>query len=350
MVLACFSADPELSDVCRDSLNALGLDVDVSQSHSVDTFSDGDIEIVEFQSLRLPLSSKAARKWKPRIYLIDREDIDDFLLKVRPPYCAILKPVNEHSLAMALRDAMELASISAGGDPRSETDGLLRLSARAQLLLQVADQDRMRFLGRVAHDLKGPITALSGYCDLLIDDELGRLQPQQSSTVARMQKTVDRLSRMAADILELSVNAEIDRPRPLQLGDIGKVIGHAVREFMPVASAKRLRMVTRVENCPAPIAFDTAGLESVVANLLENAYRFTPAAGLIEVSAYPATRRQKRDWSQASGDAGSAAGVGDLPDHRQSPSGLDLGGKQAGRTVIFVCHSIFESSSTVDAD
>ena len=94
---------------------------------------------------------------------------------------------------------------------RADRDEILQCLIQANLKLQEYDQDRTTFLARAVHDFRAPLTAISGYCGLLLGEPLGPLTENQREVLRRMQHSTKRLSRMASAMFQLSVGRHVKR-------------------------------------------------------------------------------------------------------------------------------------------
>ena len=81
---------------------------------------------------------------------------------------------------------------------------MLQYLLQANLKLQEYDQDRTNFLAHSVHDFRAPLTAIQGYCSLLLDGQMGALTPEQTKILERMQRSVKRLARLTAGMLQMS--------------------------------------------------------------------------------------------------------------------------------------------------
>jgi hypothetical protein len=136
---------------------------------------------------------------EPRcILLIARDQLT--LLRGRIDFAGVrlvLKPVNQALLRGVLEEALSehesRQAVGAAEQMRLERDELLQHLLHANLRLQEYDQDRTNFLTHSVHDLRAPLTAVQGYCSLLIENQLGPLNPEQRNVLERMERSVRRL-------------------------------------------------------------------------------------------------------------------------------------------------------------
>jgi signal transduction histidine kinase len=274
--------------MCRESL--LELDVQSCDVVELDPNSepcDADIEIRDFR-LAAGLNPGEGGTGRPVVvYLVNHDDTDRFLSEATCGAWAILTPVSARVLTATLRHAIEIAKSENQAGSSAARMWPRGSGARAYLDLQVHDQDRTRFLARAAHDMKTPLSAIGGYCDLLLNGDFGKLARRQRDAIATMQKSVERLNRMAQDLFRLSVRAGVDNTPPMQVGDISAAVADSARDLASMTRARGVHVARLVERCPEPVLFDRTGVERVILNLVENACRFTPPSGSIKVKGYP---------------------------------------------------------------
>jgi signal transduction histidine kinase len=170
---------------------------------------------------------------------------------------------------------------------RVERDLLLQHLLEANLKLQEYEQDRSGFLARAAHDIRAPLVAISGYCGMLFDRQLGPLNEGQLTALQKMQHSVRRMTRLANGMLQISMGRELDSEPKMKVGDIHALIQQAIDEVRPVAESKRLNLEADVTPPPEPLQFEPWQIEQVLVNLLDNACRLTPRGESIQVKAFP---------------------------------------------------------------
>jgi signal transduction histidine kinase len=128
--------------------------------------------------------------------------------------------------------------------------------------------------------------AVQGYCSLLLDGQLGALNAEQQKVLERMQRSVKRLSRLTAGMFQMSVGPHTPRRPPRGAGDIQACITQAVHEVAPVLDSKQIEIGLQVTPPRARLQIDEMQMEQVLVNLLDNASRFTPRGGRIEIRSY----------------------------------------------------------------
>jgi len=296
MKVRLVSTDHQLHELCRQTLAAFpGREWDFAASAPNSPWPEGDLLIWDFNpdmSLPHELDFKEEQK---NIFLVQRKQLGAF--RDRLPLAAVatlLKPVNRAALRTFLEHAMaryEAHKSGAGAVSRelsrSDRDEMLQCLLHANLKLQEYDQDRTNFLARAVHDFRTPLSALNGYSGLLLGQQLGPLTGQQAEVLQRMQHSIKRLSRMATAMFQLSVGNHVQNAPDLQPADIEACIDQALHEVAPAAQEKHLDISVLV-TCPSrTLYFEAAQIEQVLMNLLDNACKFTPKHGSIEIRGYP---------------------------------------------------------------
>lgn len=232
-------------------------------------------------------------------YLVPAAHLDRLRAEVPEAEGSILlKPVS----GVVLRAFLDSAALIRGrqeiGTLRANRDEMLQHLLHANLRLQEYDQQRTNMIARALHDFHAPLTALSGFCGLFTTGELGPLSTMQREILLRMQRSTKRISSMAAAMFELSAGPRLGRAAELREADILEAVHQAAHEVGPQAREKNIEIRTdRVVPPPVALHFDTGQLEQVLVNLFDNACRFVPKHGFIEVAGYPYfwDRRQPPD-------------------------------------------------------
>jgi signal transduction histidine kinase len=226
-------------------------------------------------------------KWNPlrHVILVDRKDLPEFHARLGAvEKYVILKPVARTSLATFV---IAVISHRAARSLRGDRDQMLQCLIQANLKLQENDQERTAFLARAVHDFRAPLTALIGYCGLLLTEPMGRLSEAQSEVLRRMQRSTRRLSRMATAMFELNVGRHVARLPDLQPGDLRDCLQQALHEIAPFADEKLIDITLDLAPPQNTLYFEAGQVEQLLVNILDNACRFTPRSGTVDIRGYP---------------------------------------------------------------
>jgi signal transduction histidine kinase len=145
-----------------------------------------------------------------------------------------------------------------------------------------AEASRRELVAWVSHDLRTPLAGMRAMAEALEDGVV-----TDEATVAdyhrRIRMETDRMTQLVDDLFELSrINAGALR---LSLGNVplGDVVSDAVASAEPIATAKRIQLQAERGEWPV-VQGSEREIARIVANLLRNAIRYTPADGSITVS------------------------------------------------------------------
>jgi signal transduction histidine kinase len=255
------------------------------------------------------------------LYLVDRKDLATFGEQVQPaPVCMLLKPLSRPTFEAFLetyRKQWTLRSDQADAQMlRSDRDVLLQHLLQANLKLQEYDQERTNFLARALHDLRAPLMALQGICDLLVEGRVGPINSEQGELLHRMRRSTKRLARLSSGMFELSVHGRVRRTLQLEPGDINTCVDQALHEVSALIEEKQLRILLRLDPPQKTMLIETPQIEQLLINLLENACKFTPRSGEIDIHGYSVYWNSERPRLQDSAEPPNAYRI-DIKDSGQ---------------------------------
>jgi signal transduction histidine kinase len=163
---------------------------------------------------------------------------------------------------------------------RDEIGDLAAAFERMRQRLAQLEHARREFVANASHELRTPLFSIAGSLELLADEELD--ESTRMEFIATMREQVDRLSRLAADLLDLSrldagrIAAEAE---PVELGAIAQALGD---EFRAVAQARE--HVLEVDGrSPVRAVGDEQWILRAGRALVENALVHTPAGTTVRV-------------------------------------------------------------------
>jgi two-component system NtrC family sensor kinase len=203
------------------------------------------------------------------------------------------------SLAEVVEDPRLLALARHGGEARREEleapDGRVFSAQRTLIpgvgqaivmhdITHLKDLDRIKseFVTTVSHDLRSPLTAILGYVELI--ERAGPVNDQQREFVRRVRLSVDHMTRLVADLLDLGrIEAGLDSS--LEVTPIAALARFALDGLRSAAEMKHQKVGTVLPDDLPMVRGDPYRLRQMIGNLLENAIKYTPAEGEIIVAA-----------------------------------------------------------------
>ena len=142
--------------------------------------------------------------------------------------------------------------------------------------------ERMRhdFVANASHELRSPLTVISGYLDALADDK--DLVETWQQPVAEMSEQAHRMGQLVADLLQLSkLESAVSSPTDKEV-NIAAILCSARKDAMSLQT--RPETIDLQLESDAKILGDLTEIQSVVSNLVSNAIRYTPRDGKITIS------------------------------------------------------------------
>jgi signal transduction histidine kinase len=207
---------------------------------------------------------------------------------------------------------------------------LLELTALRRL-----ETVRRDFVANVSHELKTPLTAVSGYAETLLDEGVSATDRQRF--VETIRSNARRMQRIVDDLLDLSrIESGGWRPK-LAAIDVPSLLTETLAACLPEAEAKGLELYSDVEPDARELRADPTAARQVLQNLVENAVRYTNS-GKVTLRARSAKPRPGIRFSVRD------TGVGIAPEHLpriferfyrvDSGRSRDVGGTGLGLSIV----------------
>ncbi|MDQ1592983.1 MAG: hypothetical protein QOG71_3610 [Pyrinomonadaceae bacterium] len=144
---------------------------------------------------------------------------------------------------------------------------------------------REEFLAVTTHDLRSPLTVISGVISFFTSGRLGELSPEQKNMVSMMERNTQNLIELVNDLLDAAKLESGSLQLELADVDLPALVREICEPFEQLAREKGLTL--KQEDAPAdlpPVRADRPKLRRAVVNLLSNALKFTPTGGSVTVS------------------------------------------------------------------
>ena len=151
--------------------------------------------------------------------------------------------------------------------------------------LKSLDLMKDEFLSNVSHEFKTPLTSIQGYSQLIWDGTLGPVNEQQKKAVDTVIRNSERLRKLVDSLLYISRAQAGKLSYSFDDLMISDVIDNSIQDLSLQAEKKDIEINKYVEEDLPPIRGDKDKLTDVMINLIDNAIKFTPQGGRIDVGA-----------------------------------------------------------------
>ncbi|MFH1016688.1 MAG: ATP-binding protein [Pseudomonadota bacterium] len=149
---------------------------------------------------------------------------------------------------------------------------------------------KANFMSLVSHNLKTPIARIEGLAETLLKKK-EELSPSAREELSGILRASEDLNRFVSRILSLAQVERSDFRIRASTKDLNAIVEKVVESHRPAAEAKEIRLETKLEPL-FPLKMDTELIQESVANLVENAIKYTPNGGSVYV-----VTRESGDWA-----------------------------------------------------
>ena len=155
----------------------------------------------------------------------------------------------------------------------------------ANAKLRELSEMKEEFLALTTHDLRSPLTVISGVISFFTSGRLGDLSPEQKNMVAMMERNTQNLIELVNDLLDASKLESGTMRLDTASIELPGLIEELREQMQPLAQEKEITLGESLPEDLPPLRADRAKLRRILVNLLSNAIKFTPRGGRVEVAA-----------------------------------------------------------------
>lgn len=148
--------------------------------------------------------------------------------------------------------------------------------------LSETEESRREFVANVSHELRSPITSISGFVQGMEDGTIP--QEEHPKYLAIVSAETRRLSKLIGDLLALSRLEKKDAALHMSNFDISELMRRVIIRRMNDIDEKQLELQCNFPEEAVYVRADTDRIEQVIVNLLDNAIKFTPEGGRIDLT------------------------------------------------------------------
>ena len=144
------------------------------------------------------------------------------------------------------------------------------------------DRIKSEFVTTVSHDLRSPLTAILGYIELI--ERAGPLNETQFEFVERVRISVEQITALVTDLLDLGrIESGLDTSK--ELTNLGRLSRYALDGLRTTARGREIDLQGSISDQLPAVYGDPVRLRQMIANLLENAIKYTPQGGQVRLEA-----------------------------------------------------------------
>jgi len=162
-----------------------------------------------------------------------------------------------------------------------------RTKQLASALEQVKDisQKKSEFISAVSHELRTPLTSIKGYAAILMAGKIGEIPDAVKERLAKINTHSDNLVSMINNLLDIAriesgrVELRLE-PKPAKT-----IVDNVADLLMPQIKDKEIKLSINIPDTLPPVYVDSSHAERIFINLINNAIKFTPKKGGINISA-----------------------------------------------------------------
>lgn len=194
-----------------------------------------------------------------------------------------------HQAAVAIENADLYGSLAEKNlmiaESLKELEKLYKNEQEVTRTLQELNRMKNNFMAITSHEMRTPLTILKGYHEMMADGFLGDLTDRQKESVEICNRTIDRMNSTFNNILEMikcdenAINLQISQT------DLGDIIESVVLEHRLFVEHRRQELVVSIPHKLPNLLADAEKLRQILVNLVQNAIKFTPDTGRVEISA-----------------------------------------------------------------
>ncbi len=189
-----------------------------------------------------------------------------------------------------LKQISNAAKVIAGGefsrrlsiDTEDEIGELAKAFNQMVAALQNLEEMRRGFIANVSHELRTPMTSISGFIEGILD---GTIPPEkQKDYLEIVKEEVMRLNRLVNELLDLARMEGGEIHIVIKDFNINELIRRCIIKLESLIMEKNLEIIANFEEEDVFVKADIDAIERVILNLIHNAIKFTPEAGIICLS------------------------------------------------------------------
>lgn len=151
-------------------------------------------------------------------------------------------------------------------------------------LLQHNDNSRRELIANVSHDLRTPLASLQGYLETLLLKNDTLTSDEILEYIQTAYENSQRLQKLISELFELASLENNDATLHFESFSMSELAQDVSQKFKLKAKNKGIKLETKIPEMPAFVSADIGLIQRVLENLLDNAIKYTPEGGEVEIA------------------------------------------------------------------
>ncbi|MBR8536330.1 response regulator [Carboxylicivirga sediminis] len=143
-------------------------------------------------------------------------------------------------------------------------------------------QMKIRFFTNISHEFRTPLTLINGPLQEMLEHD-STLSAATRSQLNLMKNNTDRLLRLINQLMDFRKVTQGNMHLSIRQRNITSFIKRIAESFQGIADQKHIHFDCHIDSKPLMVWFDSEKLETIIFNLLSNAFKYTPTGGHIKI-------------------------------------------------------------------
>ncbi|WP_430811308.1 MULTISPECIES: hybrid sensor histidine kinase/response regulator transcription factor [unclassified Carboxylicivirga] len=143
-------------------------------------------------------------------------------------------------------------------------------------------QMKIRFFTNISHEFRTPLTLIAGPLQEMLDHD-STLSKATRSQLSLMKNNTDRLLRLINQLMDFRKVTQGNMHLSIKQRNINGFVRRIAESFQGIADQKQIHFECKIDSRPLMVWFDSEKLETIIFNLLSNAFKYTPTNGKVSM-------------------------------------------------------------------
>ncbi len=192
-----------------------------------------------------------------------------------------------NELAVALQNAQRFEEIQAFNITLQEkiTDATRELKSTNKKLVAL-DEAKDEFISMASHQLRTPLTSIKGYLSMILEEDLGKVNPAQEKALKEAFGSSQRMVYLIADFLNVSRIKTGKFMIETKEVDLPEIVREELTQLREMAGSRELTLKYDQPEVFPRVKLDDNKIRQVMMNMVDNAIYYTPTGGTITIQLY----------------------------------------------------------------